>query len=240
MSKRKEIASWLSETIPALTLGLLLFMPVLFSNRTRFDPKAAAGQAAVAAAMENAPYRLGRWVGTDIPIPAAALRLLHPNAILSRRYQCLDRALSVQLLLVHCTDARDMLGHFPPVCYPSSGWSPLDVNPVREALVTVRGRQMPFRMYGFRRIDAEVRAVEIRVLNLFILPDGTLTPDIDDIGRLSERLALSAQGVAQMQIVTPWEIGEEIALEAAGEILEAMPDLLTTLRVWKEDADVKK
>ncbi len=238
MSKRKEIASWLSETIPALTLGLLLFMPVLFSNRTRFDAKAAAGQVAVAAAIEHAPYQVGRWVGADIPIPPAALRLLHPNAILSRRYESIDRAFSVQLLLVHCTDARDMLGHYPPVCYPSSGWSPLDVNRDRESVVTVRGRPIPFRMYGFRRIEAEVHVVEVRVLNVFILPDGTLTPDIDEISRLSERLALSAKGVAQMQIVTPWEIGEEIAAEAAGEILEAMPDLLTALRVWKEDADV--
>ena len=69
MSTRKEIASKLSEAIPALTLGLLLFMPLLFSNRTRLDAKAAAVQAAVAAAIEHAPYQVGRWVGADVPIP---------------------------------------------------------------------------------------------------------------------------------------------------------------------------
>ncbi len=92
-------------------------------------------------------------------------------------------------------------------------------------------------MYEFRRIEGEVREVRIRVFNVFILPDGALTPEIDQIKSLSERLTLSAQGVAQMQIVTPSEMSLDEAAGAAGEILEGMPGLMNALRVGKEPDD---
>ena len=40
------------------------------------------------------------------------------------------------------------------------------------------------------------------VQQAFVLPDGTVTPEIGDIHRRSARLALAVEGVAQVQIIT--------------------------------------
>src|SRR5688572_8658902 len=78
--------------------------------------------AAVRAAVAAIPQVSGNWVGKDVPVPDAAVQMLHPNVIFSRRYQNLSTNETVAVLLVHVRDARDVLGHYPPVCYPGQGW----------------------------------------------------------------------------------------------------------------------
>ena len=238
MRGRWPIFSRASDAVPALTAGLLVVLPLVFPNHTTVDAAGLARQEAVRAAVREAPYRIGHWVGADIPVPPAAVELLHPNAILSRRFQRIGGGPNVSLLLVHCTDARDMRGHYPPVCYPSSGWSIAGVKRSRQAVLMVNGRRMPVRVYEFRRIEGDGRESRIRVFNVFVLPDGTLTPNIDQINRLAERLALATRGLAQMQIVTPSGLNDEEAAAAAGEILEGMSGPLTALGVWREGDDV--
>ena len=225
------------ELLSAVTVVGLATLAVLLPNRAEPDEAAGARQAEIAAAVQAAPYRIGRWVGVDVPIPPPATRLLHPNAILSRRFQPVEGRPGISILLVHCTDARDMRGHYPPVCYPYSGWSFAEDTLGREAVLEVRGRPIPVRVYRFRRVEADGTATGIRVFNVFILPDGTLTPDIDQINRLSDRLALAAQGVAQLQITTPTELADEDSKTAAAEILGGMSGLFSALGVWKEVND---
>src|SRR5215204_3249848 len=78
-------------------------------------------------AIESLPNKAGDWVGGDNDdVPREAQILLKPNKILSRRYTdtsvaSLNRPRSVNLLIVQCKLASDMVGHFPPICYPSHG-----------------------------------------------------------------------------------------------------------------------
>ena len=65
----------------------------------------------------------------------------------------------------------------------------------------------------------------------FVLPDGTVTREIDDINKQSERLAVTVQGVAQMQVVTPAAMPLDQALDAAQELLGGMDGLLHALNV---------
>ena len=217
--------------VAGLTVGLLLILPVVIPNRTEVDEAGLVRRARVKAAVEAAPSRISEWIGADITVPPAAVKLLHPNAILSRRFKPADGGPAVDLLLVHCTDARDMGGHYPPVCYRAAGWVQEDTS---GETLTLTGRALPLRVYRFSRAEGPGVERRMRVLNVFILPDGTLTPEIRDIRKLSERLALSSQGVAQLQIITPIEMRLERALDAARELLEGMPDLLEALGVWKE------
>src|ERR1051325_5640374 len=53
-------------------------------------------------------------------IPDGAMQLLKPNAHAYRVYTTPD--CQFQFLLIQCRDAQDMGGHYPPVCYPASGW----------------------------------------------------------------------------------------------------------------------
>lgn len=221
-----------------LTMGFLALQPVALPNATVIDAATKARRVAVAQAVADAPYRIGRWVGKDIEVPPAATKLLQPNAILSRKFVRMDNEVALGFLLVHCTDARDMRGHYPPICYPHSGWATLGEEKGHLAEVVVEGQRLPVRVYEYCRVEDEISELRIRVFNAFVLPDGTVTTEVDQINRMAERLALTGGGVAQLQIVSDYTVGDELAAESAGEILAGMPRLLAELGLFRGNADV--
>ncbi|MFW6061969.1 MAG: exosortase-associated EpsI family protein, partial [Planctomycetota bacterium] len=77
----------------------------------------------VAERIANIPYTIGDWKGEDVSVPRSAVELLQPNALCSRQYRNQKTGQVLSLLVVHCRDARDMTGHYPPVCYPAHGWT---------------------------------------------------------------------------------------------------------------------
>src|SRR5262249_37434524 len=60
------------------------------------------------------PNRIGHWEGIDGKVPAAAGKLLKPNAMFCRHYRNESTGRTATVLLVHCRDSRDMTGHYPP------------------------------------------------------------------------------------------------------------------------------
>jgi hypothetical protein len=78
--------------------------------------------ASVRQAAASVPLRTGTWFATEEPVPPSAMALIKPNVILSRRYVDAISGQQAILLLVQCRDARDLLGHWPPVCYAGQGW----------------------------------------------------------------------------------------------------------------------
>ncbi|MEM7228441.1 MAG: exosortase-associated EpsI family protein [Planctomycetota bacterium] len=214
---------------PWITLALLPSLAWKLPNRAVVDDRAVARQVTVRRAFADVPLLIGSWIGEDQTIAVEAQELLRPNATLSRTYRALGRP-SVHVLCVHCGDARDMIGHYPPVCYPTSGW--LRDTPAGETdlTLTVKGRTLPVRLYEFRRMRDDRREERIRIFSAFILPDGTSSRDIDDINRQSERLAVSIQGVAQLQVLTSSSIPLEDARSAAEEVLAGMNGLFDALR----------
>jgi len=88
----------------------------------RVDPhEADEFHRAAAIAVAGIPVRIGSWNGTDYPLPPSAIELLRPNATLNRVYTN-NMGREVGFLLVQCRDSRDMLGHYPPICYKGQGW----------------------------------------------------------------------------------------------------------------------
>src|SRR5688500_4542238 len=82
--------------------------------------------------------KTGIWVGQDIEPTKAAVQLLRPNIILSRRYtdtstQDKFRTRICDVLIVQCWNSRDMVGHYPENCYHNTG----------ETLVEKRPREWP-------------------------------------------------------------------------------------------------
>jgi hypothetical protein len=152
---------------------------------------------AVKAAVEALPTVSGAWVGMDTPVPEAAVRMLHPNIILSRRYQNLSTNESVTLLLVHVRDARDVLGHYPPVCYPGQGWktqsaTSLDWN---AGTLLVQGTEYEFtrdRLEGGSRIYVD---------NFLILAGGETCRDMDGVERAAQDRQRKFFGAGQLQFV---------------------------------------
>ena len=182
---------------PVLVLAILggIFAEKL-SRATPADAEQYHQQ--VGQAIKDIPYRIGDWMGVDVDQPKEAIKLLHPNAILSRSYVNTKTKQSVSLLLVHCRDARDMAGHYPPVCYPANGWvkkktrtMSWQVNPS----LTVPVAEYEFAMW----LPSSSRTM--RVVNTLILPDGTLSPNMSEVRKAGADYQTHFFGAGQLQLV---------------------------------------
>lgn len=218
----------LSVFAPWVTILVLVAMATVMPARAEMDAQAVQRQAEIAVTLASVPFIIDGWIGADTPVPPEAQKLLRPNAMMSRTYAQTGRP-RIHVLVVHCSDARDMIGHYPPICYPSAGW--LDMPVVNNAFseIEVSGQRLPVRQYLYRRVRENGAEDRIRIFNAFVLPDGTVTRDIDDINEQSERLAVSVQGVAQIQLIAGASTDFEEAAKAAGDLLSGMPELLNSL-----------
>jgi len=149
--------------------------------------------------VKDIPYKIGPWLARDVDVAPAAVRLLKPNIITQRQYTDTNTGRSIQLLIVHCGDTRDMQGHYPPVCYPAHGWSSIDVEKVS---IEVGGSSLPARRYRFTRLNEGVES-HLDVLDFFVMPGG-LTQfhgDISALNRASRSTRGAGLGAAQIQLV---------------------------------------
>jgi len=238
MNKRTIIRNDLSLAAPWVTLIILVALAFLLPCRVEFSTEGAERQREIATAMKNSvPFFIEDWIGQDRleDVPPAAQKLLKPNAIFSRKYRHFGEARgethSVHVVMVHCGDTRDMIGHYPPICYPSSGWVATTLDEPVVTSLEVGEYELPIAVYYFRRVDENGNETIIRVYNTFILPDGQVTPQRRQISKQSERLALSVQGVAQLQIITSMSIPQEDAADAASVLLSGMDELFNTLHL---------
>ncbi len=126
----KNIQSIPARIAPYVCAAVLCVFIVMGGISARRPSGTADYRARVKAAIEAIPYRIGPAVGTDSEPTEAAIRLLSPNKILERRYLDPSTGGAFSLLFVHCGDARDMNGHYPPVCYPAHGWKLGDTQPL--------------------------------------------------------------------------------------------------------------
>ncbi|MBL9149534.1 MAG: exosortase-associated EpsI family protein [Phycisphaerae bacterium] len=209
-------------------------------------------QAEIAEAMREVPPVIGSWASTEIPVPTEAVQILRPNAILSRRFTRImappsgEEATSTEqagprsaiVAIIHCGDVRDMLGHYPPRCYPANGWTN-DEASSRVLLMTGEdGHSWPLRYYRFTRAERGGGLRAMIVLSAFILPNGTLATDASVLEERAVKKAMSRQGVAQLQFVFETDATPEACLHVAREILDAMPkSLLERLGVAGLDGD---
>jgi hypothetical protein len=233
MKRSKAVTNGLLLAAPWITVATLLALSIALPNRAAVGTGVEARKAQIAKAMAEVPLFIGRWVGIDdTNIPQAAQQLLKPTGLLNRRYTSPGVAW-VHVLVVHCNDARDMIGHYPPICYPSTGWlqTPVAANP--DHTLTVQGLPFPVREYAFKGYLDGGREDSIRIFNAFILPDGTVTRSIDDMNDQAERLSVAVQGVAQVQVITPARVPFAEARSAAEEILSGMTVLFDALDVGR-------
>jgi hypothetical protein len=128
-----------------------------------------------------------------------------------------------------------MIGHYPPICYPSAGWIETRLEGATDIELNAGARRLPVRVYGFRSVGEHGTENVIRIFNAFVLPDGTVSREMDDINEQSERLAVSVQGVAQLQVITSAGMSLPEAVSSAEEILAGMSGMFSALQV-KEGA----
>lgn len=179
-------------------MGSLVLLAGAAADRlsVRPPPGSAAYHARIRDEAARVPLTIGEWVGQDCPIPAEASKLLRPNVVVSRIFHDSTNGRSVGFLLVQCTDVRDIVCHYPPVCYPYRGLSlvvryPRDWN--------VNGTLFTGTEYQFESSTLDSPALTV-VENFMILPNGHLARDMGEVAA-QLRLRTRYLGAAQVQVI---------------------------------------
>jgi len=229
---------------PMLSAGLLF--GIVAENRKYLKPEDFEPYHVQAkAAIESLPLMIGSWVGSDATddIPRQAQILLKPNKILSRRYAdtsvaSLNRPRTAYLLIVQCKLASDMVGHFPPICYPSHGMETIEdekrdwvVNDLR-----ITGKEYQFRQTK----DGQTQIST--VYNFLIVPGRGIVRDIKGVEQAAEDYQQRYYGAAQFQVVFTEPSNEPMTRAEHDEIFTtlmtpAVPiirQLDTTLKTLKD------
>jgi hypothetical protein len=154
-------------------------------------------------AIESLPLMIGSWNGFDADeeVPKEAQVLLKPNRILMRRYTdtsvaSLTRPRQVSLLIVQCKLSGDMVGHFPPICYPSHGYE-LVAKAARDwkiGTMSIPGMEYQFTKNNDGRPERSI------IYNFFVVPTRGLARDIDGVKAAAEDYQQRYYGAAQFQV----------------------------------------
>lgn len=191
---RRKIERLLSPALVLLMLGGLRAQKLPYATPADADPY----HRRVRQAVERIPQTIGDWVGTDVEVRRDAERLLRPNIICNRFYRNKSNGQGVSLSLVHCRDARDMGRHYPPICYRAHGWEQRQERPVvcrMDADTTIEAAEYEFRKWRSAWWET------IWVVNVLLLPDGTVTTDISVVGAAAADYRTHFFGAGQVQLI---------------------------------------
>ncbi|MEX2217582.1 MAG: exosortase-associated EpsI family protein [Phycisphaerales bacterium] len=192
------------------------------------EEDSAEFHATVRGAVERIPMQVGEWSGGDVRLPAAAGKLLKPNALFCRHYRHAGTGRTVTVLLVHCRDSRDMTGHYPPVCYPGHGWTM--TSGAQYETITLWGEDTTFAVYGFSRTEVN-RFVQCVIYDVFVLPRAGLRTEMSDVVSASADYRVRPYGAAQVQVILDAGMPEEERREALRELLEPLAPVVEAMQL---------
>ena len=180
--------------LAAALLGILVFVKsVLFQIPIR----AEAYHQRIASLAAASPTHFGSWVSLEAPVPQAAITMLRPNVTISRKYTNVTTGDEATLLLVQCRDARDLFGHYPPVCYAAHGFKVVESTPRDWHLdgLTIQGMEYRF---SSTRPDEMTSMV---IYDFMILPSGETCRDMEGVFASARDPRRRQLGAAQLQIL---------------------------------------
>ena len=106
-----------------LILALLLLLAINVRGYFRPVPHGARKyRAHVMAIAASLPHHFGNWHGRDVPLPRSAVSLLQPTVDFCREFTNNRTGQAATLMIIDCSDTRNLTGHYPPNCYPGNGW----------------------------------------------------------------------------------------------------------------------
>lgn len=209
------------------------------------EPHLARCRAAIAAFPVMVKGASGTWMGSEKEIPAPAIQLLHPNAILSRDYVNDETKTTVSLLIVNCKDARYLQGHYPPNCYPAQGMELIKTDdhgtPQSGELRTWNLAQMDITGMEYHFAPKSPTDQERVVYNFFVMPrvpavtvshkelDGVICPDIGSVYTSGEDYQRRYYGAAEFQLVTGPRMTRQERDQAFLDLLSPNEKVIRTL-----------
>ena len=255
---RRQVASALrGATMPAVAL-VLIFGVWLYQSTYESPAAYDAYHARCRAAVGAIPTSVGQWMGREVPLPQPAQDLLDPNALRNIRFTDYspaglllpDRRVSV--MIVQCKLANDMLGHYPPRCYPAHGATLLSAEPRLWTLADDAGKLLVSGTeYTFAEPDFDADAGRAGdatlafgppagdglaagrrrvVMNFLIVPGKGIVQDMDGVSEAAEDYRERHRGAAQVQVVFDPAAALPDAAEREAIFVELLRPALPALR----------
>ena len=173
------------------------------------------------------PAVIGDWVGVDTSIPTAAISILKPNVLISRQYVNIRTGQNASVLLVQCLDRRDLIGHYPPVCYPGQGWKITS-----DKLLNIQFKNILIPMHEYKMVKPGSNNDERMVVsNFMIVPDGRLVRDMKGLGEGSNSKTHNLFGAAQMQVVVPVYLTANVREQVYRELVAGYWPLIQSIQL---------
>ena len=220
--------TWIHFAAPLATLLLLAGMTKM--DKLRIDPHESDDyQARAAVAIARVPKVFGNsdrtWyqTGKDILLPDDAAQLLKPNGYLHRMYLNPSTGQRVEALLVQCRDTRDMQGHFPPICYRSSGCA-------IDGGLTQTWQAGALSLTGVEYVVTRPRGDQLIIRNFFVLPNGRIVRDMDSVIAAAKDYRELVYGVAQIQLLFDASVGGAERDQIFAQWIGSNQDLIASLR----------
>ena len=152
--------------------------------------------------------------------------MLKPNVIVSRRYQDTRTSRQVSVLLVQCSDARDILGHYPPVCYVAQGWT---LGSSQAADWQVDDLRIAGTAYMFTATRRALPAAQ-HVYNFILLSDGRVCRGMNEVDDVARDARKKFFGASQVQVIFDDTISQRERDEIFTSVVRAYRPLLDTIR----------
>ncbi len=213
--------------IPAyLTVALLLGLTA--ETLSRPQPEDAKPFHAHLQAMKQTFSDPEGWIcpDPDHKLPDGAVALLKPNLTICRTYL----KPRFQFLLVQCRDARDMGGHYPPICYPANGCVVVGDKEGRVMNWTIEGKTFVGKEYEFSHLEEGQTRTQI-IDNLLILPrrQDCYVQDIKWVRGFAADYTQRFYGAAQIQFVFDGTVPENERRDIMTQLIGKNMNLLTAL-----------
>lgn len=191
-------------TLAALSIGA--------ANKIRLGPPPDATPH-LARVREAATKATGEVAGMIVKpghLPRQAFELLRPNVLEARSYTNLANNDTFSVLLVHCGDIADMGAHYPPACYPGSGFTVVSTTPMP---LELNGRTLNGVEYELQPSRSDDRE-GFRIWNCMFLPNGTSTYLPKQLRRAARLDNMRHYGSGQIQVLvrTSLELEQRTAI----------------------------
>jgi exosortase len=223
-----QLAPSLGWAAPAAAIGVLAIVVVFGGFDARRVPGVESYHARIRAAVDAVPYRIGTAIGTDAVVSPGTIRILRPNAILERRYeiQGLPTRDGFGLIVVHCSDVRDLDGHYPPKCYPAHGWIP-SAEPLGRELIAGSTRA---RLYEYKR-STDLGEAKVRVVSCFVLPgpNGGVADTMEALLPATRSTRAAGLGAAHFIISFAGSVDDQTLTRTLESVFEQLQPIIRTV-----------
>jgi hypothetical protein len=189
----------------------------------RHSPDVARYQENIRLAAGQVPDRIGGWVGQEAPVPAQALTVLKPNVMLSRRYVNVENGQTAGVMLVHCSDAHHMVGHFPLRCYPARGWK---VQSSKPSEWIIGDLHLTGTEYQFTKESLGGGDESLVVANCLLRPGHRVLRNMEELSATLGGAGGTSSGAGQIQVYFQANVPADQREQAIGALLRGYRPVL--------------